>query len=378
MRPTWAEVRLDCIADNYHKIKQFVGDKIEVMAVIKANGYGHGAKAIANYLEKHLPALDWFGVALAEEGILLRQAGVNTPILCLGGFWQEDQASECIKYNLIPTIYRFDMLTSLAKAARANSCQAKFHLKIDSGMGRLGILPSELNLFLNTLKNYPELILDGAMTHLASADEQDKNTFTENQIATFQNCLAEIKASGFNPKYQHISNSAGTCSWPQAYGNLVRAGGLLYGLTDTLGSNVPITVTPALSLHTRIILLKKVPAGASLGYGNSFFTKRESLIATLPIGYDDGLMRAYSNKGQVLVRGQFAPIVGRVSMDLTLIDVTDIDQATLGDKVTIIGKSENNAISAEQMAAVMGTISYELTCGLSARVPRIYLSSPSE
>lgn len=373
MRPTWAEVRLDYIASNYYKVKEFVGDKIQVMAVIKANAYGHGATAIASYLEKYPPTPDWFGVALAEEGILLRQAGVKTPILCLGGFWQEDQASECIKYNLVPTIYRFDMLESLAKAARVADCTAKFHLKIDSGMGRLGILPSELSDLLNSLQNYPELILDGVMTHLASADEPDKNSFTQNQINTFQNCLSQIKAFGLNPTYQHISNSAGTCSWPQAYGNLVRAGGLLYGLTDTLAPNVKLKLRPALSLHTRIILLKKVPVGASLGYGNSFFTKRESLIAVLPIGYDDGLMRAYSNKGQVLVRNQIAPIVGRVSMDLTLIDVTDIAQVEIGDKVTIIGETENKSISAEQMAAITGTISYELTCGLSGRVPRIYL-----
>lgn len=374
MRPTWAEIRLDRIANNYKATKQLVGNSIQVMAVIKANGYGHGAREIATYLEQQNLAPDWFGVALAEEGIQLREAGAKSPILCLGGFWQEDQALECIKYNLVPTIYRFDMLESLSKAAKANNCQWKFHLKIDTGMSRLGILPSELSDFLNHLKNYPELILDGVMTHLASADELEKSDFTQKQIKTYKDCLNQIIEFGLKPSFQHISNSAGTCSWPQAHGNLVRAGGLLYGFTDTLAPNFAITVAPALSLHTRIILLKRVPSGTSLGYCNSFFTKRESLIATLPIGYDDGLRRNYSNIGKVLIRGQIAPIVGRVSMDLTLIDVTDVEGAKLGDEVILIGEDGDNSMSAEKMAAMTGTISYELTCGLSGRVPRIYLT----
>jgi alanine racemase len=374
MRPTWAEIRLDRIANNYKTIKQLVGNSTQVMAVIKADGYGHGARAIANYLEQHQPSPDWFGVALAEEGIQLRESGAKSPILCLGGFWQEDQAHDCIKYNLIPTIYRFDMLDSLSKAAKASNCKWKFHLKIDTGMSRLGILASELSDFLKRLKNYPNLILDGVMTHLASADELEKSEFTNQQITTYKDCLSQIRAFSLQPTYQHISNSAGTCSWPQAHGNLVRAGGLLYGFTDTIASSANIKVAPALSLHTKIILLKQVPSDTSLGYCNSFFTKRESLIATLPIGYDDGLRRNYSNIGKVLIRGQIAPIVGRVSMDLTLIDVTDIIGAQLGDEVILIGESENNSISAEKMAAMSSTISYELTCGLSGRVPRIYLT----
>ncbi len=374
MRPNWAEIRLDRVANNYKAIKQLVGDSVKVMAVIKADGYGHGAREIANYLEQQTITPDWLGVVLVEEGIQLREAGAKSPILCLAGFWQEDQAMDCIKYNLVPTIYRFDMLETLSKAARANNCEWRFHLKIDTGMSRLGILPGELSDFVKLLKNYPELILDGVMTHLASADELEKAEFTNRQIKTFHDCLSQIKNHGLNPTYQHISNSAGTSSWLEARGNLVRAGGLLYGFTDTIAPNVVIKVAPALSLHTRIILLKRVPAGTSLGYCNSFFTKRESLIATLPIGYEDGLRRNYSNIGKVLIRGQVASIVGRISMDLTLIDVTDIVGVQLGDEVVLIGESGDNSISAEKMAAMTGTISYELTCGLSDRVPRIYLT----
>jgi alanine racemase len=375
MRPTWAEVRLDHIANNYRAIKQFVGSSVKVMAVIKADAYGHGAKAIATYLEEQKLLPDWLGVALAEEGIELRKAGVKSPILCLGGFWQEDQASECVKYNLTPTIYRFDMLESLSRAAKEANCKWNFHLKIDTGMSRLGILPFQLPEFLERLKNYPELILDGVMTHLASADELEKADFTKNQIKTFQECLSQIKKRGFNPSFEHISNSAGTCSWPEAYGNLVRAGGLLYGFTDTIAPNVELAskILPALSLHTKIVLLKTVPINTSLGYCNTFFTKRESIIATLPIGYDDGLRRSYSNIGKVLIKGQIAPIVGRVSMDLTLIDVTNIKGVALGDEVILIGKSQDKSISAEEIAHLTETISYELTCGLSGRVPRVYL-----
>ncbi|MBL8192954.1 MAG: alanine racemase [Blastocatellia bacterium] len=374
MRPTWAEVRLDYIADNYQKIKEFVGSSVKVMAVIKADAYGHGASEVAKYLENQAIKPDWFGVALTEEAVKLRETGVKTPILCLGGFWKSSQASKCIKYNLVPTIYRFDMLENLVEAARQAACSWKFHLKIDTGMGRLGILPDELPTFLEKLKIYPEVILDGVMTHLASADELEKSEFTKKQLTIFEDCLSQIRQAGFNPTYQHTANSAATCSWPQAYGNLVRAGGLLYGLTDTIAPNVKLKVKPALSLHSTIILLKKVAANTSLGYCNTFFTNRESLIATIPIGYEDGLARSYSNIGQVLVHNQLATIVGRVSMDLTLIDVTDIANVALGDRVTLIGQMGGKSISAEKVASTINTISYEITCGLSARVPRIYLT----
>jgi alanine racemase len=270
------------------------------------------------------------------------------------------------------------MLDTLAASVRDANRVVKYHLKLDTGMGRLGILPEQLSEFLARAITFPEIELDGLMTHLASADEPDKSQFTDQQIARFQHCLKITQSHGFHPRFLHISNSAGAHAWPQARNNLARVGGLLYGFTDTIATAPPPpTIAPALSLHSRIILLKRVAAGTPLGYGGSFQTDRESIIATLPIGYDDGLRRAYSNNGRVIVRGAYAPLVGRVSMDLTLVDVTDIPGAALGDEVILIGQSGNLAITAEEMGARIGTISYEVTCALTGRVPRFHLDADS-
>jgi alanine racemase len=376
MRPTWAEVRLDYIADNFRAIKRMVGADVKVLAALKADAYGHGALPIAARLEQE--GIDWIGVALVEEGIKLRDAGIKTPILCLAGFWQQDQAHECVKYDLTPIIYRVDMLDTLATAARSAERRVNYHLKIDTGIGRLGLPQEQLSEFLDQAEhfNQKELKLDGLLTHLASADEMEKTEFTERQCVLFAESLKLVRARGFQPSFHHIANSAGIYSWPAAHGNLVRAGGLLYGFKDTIRpGNVAVPVMPALSLYSKIILLKRVPTGTSLGYGNTFYTNQESLIATLPIGYDDGLRRAYSNNGQVIVRGHYAPIVGRVSMDLTLIDVTDVADVSLGDQVILIGRSTGLEISAEQLGARIGTISYEVTCAITDRVPRFYLQN---
>jgi len=343
-----------------------------VMAVVKANAYGHGSVPVATELEKE--GADWFGVALVEEGVELRAAGIRTPILCLGGFWQEDQASACIENDLTPALYRVDMLDTLQKAARAANRRINFHLKLDTGMGRLGVTPDLLPEFLARAKSSPNLILDGVMTHLASADEPQKSDATTDQISRFFDCLDQVRSQGFNPSYQHISNSAGTHGWPQARCNMVRTGGLLYGFwRDIIApSPPPPPLSAALSLHSRVTMLKPVASGATLGYGGTFRTERDSLIATIPIGYYDGLRRAYSNNGRVIVRDRFAPIVGRVSMDLTILDVTDINGVGLGDEVILIGRSGDLAITAEDMGSWIGTISFEVSCAISDRVPRIY------
>lgn len=377
MRPTWAEVRLDHIADNFHYIKGLVSAETKILAAIKADAYGHGAVPIATRLEKE--GIDWFGVALAEEGIKLREAGISMPILCLGGFWRLDQAKDCVNHQLTPAIYRRDMLDTLASAAQEAGRAVAYHLKIDTGMGRLGITMDELPTFLEHARRFPNLQMDGVMTHLASADEPDKNEFTKFQLANFQQAKVMLTNAGFQPTFHHSANSAGTFNWPAAHGNLVRAGGLLYGFRDATAPEIDkIAVKPALSLHSRIILLKHVPANKPLGYGNSYLTKRDSLIATLPIGYDDGLRRAYSNCGRVIVRGSFAPIVGRVSMDLTLIDVTDVADVQLGDEALLLGSAQDLTITAEEMGHMIGTISYEVTCALTGRVPRFFLNQPDD
>lgn len=344
------------------------------MAVVKANAYGHGAVACALALEQEVKA-DWFGVALIEEGLELRAAGITRPILCLGGFWH-GQAEAVVAYDLTPVMYRFEQAEELnAQAQQANRI-VNYHLKVDTGMGRLGVPFADLPAFVSSLKQFTNLKLDGLMTHFAEAESLAQE-FTDAQIECFNDSLAIVRAAGFAPTWIHLSNSAGVHSHPNGWGNLARAGAAMYGFTRDVIAEVPeaFAVKPVMSLHSRIVHLKTVPAGASLGYGRTFTTTRASRIATIPIGYADGLHRAHSNNGHVIVRGNYAPIVGRVSMDLTMLDVTDIADVELGDDVILLGEQGGLQITAEELAAQIGTISYEIACSISARVPRLTLDS---
>jgi alanine racemase len=374
-RPTWAEINLDNLIHNLRVTRAALGDGVAIMPALKADAYGHGAVECARSLER--AGAEWFGVALPEEGLEVRDAGIATPILCLGGFW-EGQEQSLIAARLTPVVFRLDLLERLDRAARSVGACVDYHLKVDTGMGRLGVPFSELDTFLQGAERFENVRLDGLMTHLASADSD--SAFTEKQIAAFEKAVEMVRARGHRPTWIHEANSAGAHAYPQSRGNLVRLGGVLYGLWRdvTNKSVVPLDWRPVMSLSTRITFLKTVPQGSPLGYGGTFVTKRESRIATLPIGYEDGLRRALSSRGRVIVRGQLAPIVGRVSMDLTLVDVTDIPEATVGDDIMIIGTQAGSQITAEDLAAHIGTISYEVTCGISERVPRIYIASSND
>ena len=369
-RPTWAEINLDNLVHNFRLIKKAVGPRVAIMPALKADAYGHGARACALALEGE--GADWFGVALPEEGLQLRGAGIRRPILCLGGFW-EGQEDAVIAHNLTPVLFRLDLLERFNRAARVAGVTADYHLKVDTGMRRLGLSYAELGDFLDGAAVFENVRLDGLMTHFAVADDPNKAEFTNQQIALFENAVQTARARGHNPTWIHEANSAAILSYERARGNLIRPGGLLYGLWRDTTSPLaePLDWRPVLSLHSRIVLLKAVPQGTPIGYGGTFVTRRPSLIATLAIGYEDGLSRALSNKGRVIVRGQFAPIVGRISMDLTIIDVTDVSDVQTGDEVVIIGTQQSNHISAEEIAASIGTISYEVTCRISDRVPRV-------
>jgi len=368
-RPTWVEINVDHLAHNFRLIKQTIGAGVAVMPALKADAYGHGATVCARALAG--AGADWFGVALPEEGQALRDAGITRPVLCLGGFW-EGQEADVLAAQLTPVMYRLDLLERFNQAARRAGRIADYHLKVDTGMGRLGVSHAELEGFLDSAAALRHLRLDGVMTHFACADKPDKDEFTRLQIQRFQHALALIGARGHHPRWIHEANSAAALAYPEARGNLVRPGGVLYGLwRDVVNPQTPALDWQAvLSLRTRIIHLKTVAAGTPLGYGGTFIAERDSRIATLAIGYEDGLRRGLSNCGRVLVRGRFAPIVGRISMDLTLVDVTDINGASLNDEAMIIGKQGANEIPAEEIAARTGTISYEITCGISDRVPR--------
>jgi|SRR5215813_6719371 len=371
-RPTWAEINLDALANNFHVVRKQVGPAVKVMAVVKANAYGHGAVECARRLARE--GANWFGVATPEEGIQLRDAGITQPILSLGGFWDGQQAA-CVQHRLTPVIYRLDMAASLNDAARAAGVVADLHVKVDTGMGRLGVRFDQVKEFADKLHAFESIRVDGLMTHFAAADDQSCVSLTHSQVERFYAAVETFHECGFDPEHKHLANSAGIFEQPAAHGNMVRPGGVLYGLwRDVLGPTHArdFHFEPVMSVRSRISLLKWVPPGETLGYGCTFEASRRTLVATLPIGYHDGYMRGLSNRGRVIVRGAYASVVGRISMDLTLIDVTDIPSVAVGDVVTLLGTDGPLSVSAENLAKVAGTISYEVTCGISVRVPRLF------
>jgi alanine racemase len=372
-RPTWAEIDLDALAHNFHTIRKHVGPQVKVLAAVKANAYGHGAVECSRRLQDE--GVDWFGVALPEEGIELRQGGITKPILCLGGFWK-DQEKTCLQNNLTPVVYRLNAIESLDRGAGDAGIVADVHVKIDTGMGRLGVRLDEIAEFCDSIKRCKDIRVDGLITHLASADDEAQEGFTRTQLERFQRAVETFREHGFKPSLIHAANSAAAFAFPDSSMNMVRPGGALYGFVRDV---FPPTfaappLRPVMSLRSRIMLLKTVAKGEKLGYGCTFETTRDSVIATIPIGYDDGYRRALSNRGRVIVGGKFAPVVGRVSMDLTLIDVTDVAGVSMDDQVILLGTDESLKITAEDLAETVGTISYEITCGISNRVPRKYLS----
>jgi alanine racemase len=370
-RPTWAEVDLDALAWNYRAVRERVGAGVKVMGVVKADAYGHGAPECARRLAAE--GAEWFGVATPEEAFELRRAGVTQNILSFGGFW-EGQTEECLSMRVTPVVYRVDMAGALDSAARAAGVVANVHVKIDTGMGRLGVRYDEAAEFAERLRAFANVRVDGLMTHFAAADEPSRDCFTAEQLTHFREAVAAFREGGLRPTYEHASNSAATFAHPEARGNMVRPGGVLYGLwRDVLPplADAP-SLRPVMSVRSRVILLKRVHAGETLGYGCTYEAAREMIVATVPVGYADGYMRALSNRGRVAVKDKLAPVVGRVSMDLTIVDVTDVEGVEVGERVTLLGVDGALSIPAEDIARTVGTISYEVTCGVSSRVPRRY------
>jgi alanine racemase len=342
------------------------------MAVVKADAYGHGAVECSTRLEHE--GAEWFGVALPEEGEELRDAGIVKPILCFGNWaGQEDMM---IRIGLTPVVFQLERLAAFDRAAAESGNKIRVHVKVDTGMGRVGVRADDAAEFAAELKRFAHIEVEGLMTHFASADEV-VSELTDLQMRRFADAVSAFHEHGFRPAYLDMANSPGAIVHPASRGTMVRIGGLLYGLGgDVLpkGFAGP-ELQPVLSLHTQISFLKQVPLGTTIGYGAAFVTTRESLIATLPIGYHDGYPRSLSNKAKVLVNGAFAPVVGRVSMDWTTVDVTDIPDVKVGDQVTLIGSQGDSSITAENLAAAADTISYEITCGINNRVRREYKST---
>ncbi len=369
MRPTWAEINLGNLAANFQRLRELISRNVKIMAVVKADAYGHGAVGCAQKLAAE--GADWFGVALPEEALELRQNGIEQPILSLGGFWP-GQEQLCLQQRITPIIYQLEMAESLNRAAREASMTADIHIKIDTGMGRLGVRFDAVAEFAETLKDLKNLRVDGLMTHFAAADDLNSNDFTNRQIDEFNSAVEIFHHKGFRPTWCDLANSPGTLAHRNAWGNLVRIGGALYGIGKDIfpPSETVENLLPVMNLTSKITLLKNVPKGETLGYSRTFQTQRDSVIATVPIGYNDGLPRFLSNNGRAIINGCFVPVVGRISMDLTLLDVTDALGVKLFDEVVFIGEQQGKQITVEDMAAQAKTISYEITCGIGKRVPR--------
>ncbi|OQY22163.1 MAG: alanine racemase [Desulfobacteraceae bacterium 4572_35.2] len=365
-RPTHVEIDLTALQHNYQMIRQGLSASFGVLAVVKADAYGHGAAEVAKVLQRL--GANLLGVAIAEEGVELRDSGIAMPILVLGGPWpgQEDLI---IRQNLQVTVFEAEQLQRLEQAASRAGCRCCCHLKIDTGMGRLGVLPANLETILAQFKCSDHLVVDGVMTHFAVADSES-HPYTEQQLKLFLQCVQQVRDAGFSPRYIHAANSAATFSQMTDGCNLVRPGIALYGGQPF--SEHALALRPVMSLRTKIAHLKTLPAGCGVSYGLHFVTKRPSVIAAIPVGYADGYNRLLSNGGSALVRGQRVAVAGTVCMDWTLLDVTDIDGVCAGDEVTLLGCDGDECVSAEQWAEQIGTISYEVFCQISKRVPRYY------
>ncbi len=373
-RPTWAEINLDNLDYNFQSVKKFINQPVKFMAVIKADAYGHCAIECAKKLESS--GVDWFGVALPEEGLELREHGITKPILCLGGFWV-GQEKLLLEKNLTPVIYQSEKAEILDRAARELKITARAHIKIDTGMGRIGIRYDETEAFAKKVKALKNVNFEGVMTHFAAADSFAEKQFTKLQMERFNKAVKFFENNGFRFLYKDLANSPATIAYPDSYGNMVRLGGILYGLGDDVlpdWTERP-NLKPVLSLFTKVTFLKRVKCGETLGYSRTFRAGRDSLIATVPIGYQDGYRRGFSNRSRVIINGKFANVVGRISMDWTILDVTEIPGVRIGDKVVLIGEQDDLEITAEELAKQIETISYEITCGINRRVRRVYVGS---
>jgi alanine racemase len=372
-RPTICEIDLSALRHNFRELKKRAGNR-EILTVVKANAYGHGAVAVSRALEAE--GVSFLGVATVEEGIELRRSGITIPILCFGGALGA-QASDLLEYELTPVVFNEEGIKNLAHDLRSENQHLGIHLKVDTGMGRLGVFPHQLENILALIRDYFNLRLEGVMTHLARAEEPEGGP-TLAQFGKFREIETNVLQSySSSVPVFHIANSAALIEEKLDGFNLARPGIALYGAYPHPRFQKLIDLKPVMTWKTQIISLKEFPKGAPISYGATYKTKRPSKIAVIPVGYADGYSRLFSNKGEVLVKERRVPVVGRVCMDLTMIDVTDLPSVALGDEVVLLGRQGETEIRAEELADKIGTISYEIFCAVSARVPRIAISGES-
>jgi alanine racemase len=376
---TWAEVCLAALEENFHAIQKHVGNGVTICAVVKADGYGHGAVECARALESE--GAEWLGVTDAAEGLALRGAGTRARILLMTGIWKGEEDG-IVAQNLTPTIWEPWHIEALERAARKRhgdlpSHRLPVHLKLDTGMNRLGAAKEALPHLCEMLSACKHLTLEGVSTHFASAEVLDAED-ARRQMKCFEEGLAVLRIYGLRPPLIHMGNSAAMSARPETWKTMVRPGIALYGysLAFTRGGEpaavADLALRPVLSWKTRVLTVKEVAAGQAVGYMGTFVTQARSRIAVLPVGYADGYPRLLSNRARVIVGGGYAPVVGRVSMDLTIVDVSHIRGVAVGDEVVLIGQGGGKSVDAVELARLCESVPYEILCGLSQRVPRVY------
>lgn len=369
LRATRTEIDLRNLKHNIELLRRSIRPNTKFLAVVKANAYGHGLEQVARYASSH--GADYLGVAIAEEGVHLREVGVTAPILILGA--STETHMDCIvAHDLIPTVFSLDTLMSLQKAAAQQNKICRFHFKVDTGMNRIGFVSKErFEEAVALLSRCPNLIFEGLFTHFAVSESADK-TFTHQQAALFLEYAAIAHAFGYRPLL-HAANSGATLEIPEAHFDMVRSGLSIYGCHPSGHPAAEFDLRPVLSWKTNIVNVKEISVGDTVSYGRTFAACRPTRVATLPVGYGDGYKRSLSNRAKVLIHGQFAPQIGTVCMDQIMVDVTDIPDAKIGDEVVLLGKQGNVCITADDMAEWANTISYEILLSISERVPRVFL-----
>ncbi|MCG6533997.1 MAG: alanine racemase [Syntrophales bacterium LBB04] len=365
-RTSWLEVNLQALEHNLSLLRSKLPPGGAIAAVIKDNAYGHGMVPVARFLE---PKVEWLAVAILEEALILRDAGIRSPVLVLNGLWP-GQEQDALRLQVVPAISSIEGLLLLEEAAHRLDCRGGYHLKVDTGMQRWGLAPDQLGAFLEGVGPRSRLHCEGLLTHLACAD--DPNTeFTSLQLHRFCSILDQLQQHGIKPRWLHVANSAGVLYHPGSHFNLVRPGIALYGY-DPHGPSGKEGLRPVLTWKSQIALLRQAQKGSTVGYGASYLLPRDGTIAVIPVGYGDGLSRLFSNRGKVCIAGQAASIVGRISMDAITADVSDIREAAAGTEVILMGELAGIPLGADQLADQIGTISYEMLTSLSPRLGRLY------
>jgi len=364
-RATRAIIDLTAISNNIAEIRKKIGNKRDLMAIVKADGYGHGAVEVSQAALRN--GADSLGVAIPEEGQQLREAGIEAPILVVG-LIQPQEAYKVVKFRLAQTVASVELLEALDHEASEASTRINVHVKLDTGMGRIGVKPDDAVSFVRKVKSFKNLNLEGLFSHFSSADARDK-TFSRRQLQLFDQVIRALHLAGIEITKKHMANSAAILDLPQSYYDMVRPGIMIYGLYPSREVSHSIELKPAMTFKTKISEVKVVPSGTPISYGRTFITKKKTRVATLPVGYADGYSRMLSNKGEALIKGRRVPVIGTICMDMCMIDVSNVENAQPGDEVTLFGEG----LPVDEIAAKIGTINYEVVCAVGKRVPRLYI-----